>query len=76
MTLTVSLLELSEVVSFQERNTGVSVGRTKRMRNMFKNGNYLLQCTRNRGRFRVPLMMLTQYKGMQVFAVSNIHSTE
>jgi hypothetical protein len=70
------MLELTEVASFQDRSTVVSAGRLKRARQEFKNANYILQVTRNRGRFRVPLMMFLEYKGFGVLAKAKVHSTE
>ena len=72
--LELTLLELSEIATFDDHNTVISSVRSKRARNQFKNANYILQCTRNKGRFVVPLMMLTHYKGFQVFARHTIHT--
>lgn len=47
----------------------------KQLRQQFKNANYVLQITRNRGRFRVPLMMLIEYKGFTVLAQAAVHSS-
>ena len=74
VSLEIVLLELSEVKSFQSGSVTIDPVKTKYAKNMFKNANYILQCTRNKGRFVVPLMMLTYYKGFQILATSDIHT--
>ena len=73
--LQIVLLELSETQSFQNNSVTVDPIKAKYLRNTFKNANYILQCTRNKGRFVVPLMMITNYKGFQVLATSSIHTS-
>ena len=75
VSLEVVLLELNEVSTFQDRSTIVGSDRVKQLRQQFKNANYILQITRNRGRFRVPLMMLSEYKGFTVLAHAAVHSS-
>jgi hypothetical protein len=75
ITLDLALLELNEISTFQDRSTVVGSERVKQLRQQFKNANYVLQITRNRGRFRVPLMMLTEYKGFTVLAQAAVHSS-
>lgn len=71
----VSLLELAEISSFNDSSTIVSGKVVKKMRGEFKNSNYILQCTKNKGSFRVPLMMVVTYKGYQVLAKAAVHSS-
>ena len=75
VTIELSLLELTEVNSFQQRCEAVSPLKVKQAKNKFTNSNYILQCTRNKGRFVVPLMMVSEYKGFQALATTIIHST-
>ena len=63
------------MLHFEDRLTIIDSEHYKKARQQFKNGNYILQNTRNRGRFRVPLMMIVQYKGFCVMAKANVHST-
>lgn len=42
----------------------------------FKNYDYVLRVTKNKGKIRVPLSMITHYKGFAVFAKVLIPSTE
>jgi len=68
-------LELNEVSSFHDRSTFVSGQSVKQAQQEFKNADYILQMTRNRGRFRVPLSMMMTYKGFSALAKSLVHST-
>ena len=69
------MLELSETSNFHDRISIVSSQSNKQLRHQFKNSDYILQITNNRGRFRVPLMQLTQYKGFTVLAKSMVHTS-
>ena len=42
----------------------------------FKNYDYILRLTANKGKIRVPLSMMTHYKGFAIFAKVLIPSTE
>lgn len=75
ITFQICLLELNEVSSFHDRSTIVSALTTKQAQQQFKNCNYILQLTRNRGRFRVPLVMLFDYKGFCILAKAAVHAT-
>ena len=55
--------------------TVVNAEESKRAQRQFKNANYIVQVTRNKGRFRVPLMVILEYKGFFVAARANVHST-
>lgn len=68
--------ELHEVSTFQDRGTVISNSRIKEAQQILKNSNYILQLTRNRGRIRVPLMMITEYKGFTGLAKAEIPTTE
>ena len=70
-----SLLQLIEIASYQEHSTVVSQAELKRAKNQFNNANYILQCTRNRSRLCLPLIMVTHYKGLQVLAKADVHTS-
>lgn len=42
----------------------------------FKNYDYILRLTQNKGKIRVPLCMMTHYKGFTVFAKVLIPTAE
>ena len=60
---------------FEERVMIVNCEHYKKARQELKNANYILQNTRNRGRFRVPLTMIVEYKGFAIVAKADVHST-
>ena len=69
---TVFLLELKELSSdnpnFMEKGTIVSDAAQLMALHQFKNYQYVLRLTQNKGRIRVPLAMVTHYKGFTVYA--------
>ena len=75
VTFDVFLSELKEVSTFEERGTIVSNEAAKMALQEFKNYDYILRLTRNKGKLRVPLTMITEYKGFTVFAKSIIPPT-
>lgn len=67
--------ELKEVATFEERGTVVSNESAKIALNEFKNYDYILRLTRNKGKLRVPLAMISEYKGFTVMAKAIIPAT-
>ncbi len=62
--------------SIGERTSVVESKQVKRIKQEFKNAHYIVKCTRNKGMFRVPLMMVTEYKGFTVLAKSELHLSQ
>jgi hypothetical protein len=54
--------------SYIEKGTILSNAAEKMASHEFKNYEYILRLTQNKGKIRVPLSMLTNYKGFTVFA--------
>ena len=62
------LAELKEVMTFEEKGTVVSNEAAKIALQEFKNYDYILRLTRNKGKLRVPLAMVVDYKGFTILA--------
>lgn len=78
-------VELKEVAlgSYTERDrSGSGVGtiiasdHCKEAQQEFKNYDYILRLTRNKGRIRVPLSLIVEYKGFVAFAKASIPYAE
>ena len=62
------LHELKEVTSYEKKGSIISKQSSKRALQEFKNYDYVLQITNNKGRIRVPLAMTVEYKGFLCLA--------
>lgn len=59
----VCLRALREVVSYEKRGAIISSYESKLAQKEFRNYDYILSLTANKGRIRVPLSMVVEYKG-------------